>query len=199
MIADRIVSIYVRLFRLIYAHRFKRFGRKVFVIFPNRIEGFERISLGNSVYIASNTYLCASPHTGATNCQLDIGDGTMIGRNNYIYATKKINIGRNVLTAPGVYISDNTHEYKNPLEPIQCQPVKQLQEVTIGEGAWLGYNVCIIGANVGKQSVIGANAVVTRDIPDHCVAVGVPAKIIRRYDHALKIWRSTDLNGLFFD
>ena len=54
--------------------------------------------------------------------------------------------------------------------------------VEIGDGTWIGENVCIIGASIGKQCVIGANSVVLKDIPDYCVAVGLPAKVIKKYN-----------------
>jgi acetyltransferase-like isoleucine patch superfamily enzyme len=60
--------------------------------------------------------------------------------------------------------------------------------VTIGDGAWIGENACVIGASVGKNAVIGANAVVTQDVPDFSVAVGVPARIIKRYNPSSQCW-----------
>lgn len=60
----------------------------------------------------------------------------------------------------------------------------------IGNVAWIGENVCIIGASVGKNSVIGANSVVTRDIPDFCVAVGSPARVIKKFDFSDECWKS---------
>ena len=85
-----------------------------------------------------------------------------------------------MLTANNVYISDNSHDYENTEVPIISQPVKFKKRVQIGSGSWIGENVSIIGANVGKNSVIVANSVVTSDIPDYSVAVGAPAKVIKR-------------------
>ena len=74
-----------------------------------------------------------------------------------------------------------------------------MKNITISDGAWLGENVCIIGANIGKNVVVGANSVVTHDIPDYCVAVGSPAYIIKRYDFERKEWRKTDKEGCFIE
>jgi acetyltransferase-like isoleucine patch superfamily enzyme len=63
----------------------------------------------------------------------------------------------------------------------------------IGDGSWIGENACIIGAHVGKNCVIGANAVVTSDIPDYSVAVGVPAVVIKRFDAPSKMWISSKI------
>ena len=93
-----------------------------------------------------------------------------------------------MLTANNVYISDNIHGYEDITRPVIRQPVKYKRSVEIGSGAWIGENACIIGANVGKNSVIGANAIVTSDIPDYAIAVGIPAKVIKKYDLILKRW-----------
>ena len=60
----------------------------------------------------------------------------------------------------------------------------------IGNGAWIGEKVDIIGASVRNNSVIGANSVVTRDIPDFCVAVGSPSRVIKKYDFSDECWKS---------
>lgn len=62
-------------------------------------------------------------------------------------------------------------------------------KVIIGEGSWLGTNVVVVGkVRIGKHCVIGANSVVTKDIPDYSVAVGIPAKVIKKYDFANEEW-----------
>jgi len=68
------------------------------------------------------------------------------------------------------------------------QRVRFKREVKIGEGSWIGESACIIGARVGKNCVIGANAVVTSDIPDYSVAVGVPAVVIKQFNQQVKKW-----------
>jgi acetyltransferase-like isoleucine patch superfamily enzyme len=191
------VSIYVRFFRLAFGYRFRRFGRNVYFIFPAGVDGAKNIELGDDVYIAYKTFLAALPHTGHPACVLSIGSGSRIGRFNHIYATQSVVIGANVLTANNVYISDNLHGYKDPSIPISQQPILQNGTVEIGEGSWLGHNAVVLGAHIGKQCVIGANAVVTSNIPDHCVAVGVPAVIIQRFDHTTQTWRRTSADGSF--
>ncbi len=68
------------------------------------------------------------------------------------------------------------------------QGVTQKRDVVIGNGSWIGEHVCIIGASIGRHCVIGANSVVTRDIPDYSVAVGSPAIVIKKYDFNLNKW-----------
>lgn len=177
----------------------KQLGSRSRIVHPLKIYGASNISIGNRVTIEYKTWLAAYPHTGVVNCSLIIEDGSQIGNFNHIYATSKIHIGKKVLTADKVYISDNSHAYDNVDMPINDQGIKQLQEVIIGDGAWLGENVCVIGANVGKGSVIGANSVVTKNIPDFCIAVGAPARIIKRYNFESKNWLKTTPEGEFIN
>ncbi len=171
-------------------------GRGSKLIKPTLTEG-KRIFIGSKVYVNLNAWLASVPLTGDTNCKLIIGDGTYIGRFSHIYATSKIEIGKKVLMADKVYISDNLHSYENINMPVIDQPVKQASPVLIADGAWLGENVCVIGASVGKNSIVGANSVVTKDIPDHCVAIGSPAIIIKRYNFDNQQWQKTDKDGQF--
>ncbi len=175
-------------FWLINKGRFAGFGSHSRLEKPLRVEGIESISIGGNVMIHEGIWLAAKPLTGSV--KLVIEDGATLGHYNHIFATQSIVIEKDVLTADKVYISDNLHGYEDINTPIIKQPIKQCKPVVIGEGSWIGEHVCVIGAKIGKHCVIGANAVVTKDIPDYCVAVGVPAKVIKRYDSLSKMWVS---------
>lgn len=162
------------------------------ILSPLRLDGMSNIRIGKNTIIQYKTWLAALPLTGEKTSTLDIGDGVVIGNFNHIYATQKIVIEDNVLTADKVYISDNLHGYKNINLPIVKQPVEQNGVVIIGRGSWLGENVCVLGSKIGKHCVVGANAVVTKDIPDYSVAVGIPARVIRRYNFSTQQWESID-------
>lgn len=166
--------------------RFGYFGKKSRIYKPVQADGLENIFIEDNVVVHEGSWLAARPISG--KCKLEIKSGTTLGHFNHIYATKSIIIEKNVLTADKVYISDNLHNYEDVSMPVIKQPIKQCSPVVIGEGSWLGENVCIIGASVGKHCVVGANSVVTKDIPDFCVVVGVPAHIIKRYDAEKKEW-----------
>lgn len=171
-----------------YRSTFGNFGKQSIIDSPLRINGSNNIYIGNNVFVQYKTWLAAEPLTGENNCRLIIEDGCTIGHFNHIYATKSIILHKNVLTADKVYISDNLHGYEDVNMPVKTQPIVQNGTVEIGEGSWLGENVCVLGAHVGKHCVIGSNSVVTRDIPDFCVAVGAPARIVKRYDFEIKKW-----------
>jgi len=163
---------------------------------PLKVEGYNNICLGKKVIIGKYTWLAAIALTGK-EVTLEIDDGAVIGNFNHIYATRKIVIGKNVLTADKVYISDNLHQYERTDLAILNQPIKQLEDVYIGEGTWIGENVCILGSSIGRNCVVGANSVVNKNIPDYCVVVGSPAKIIKRYCFTDNVWKKTDNNGDF--
>lgn len=183
-----ILSIPRRLFcAAYYKLRFANFGWTSEIISPLHLDGKRRIAIGNHVHIQYKSWLASNPVGGGIS-ELVIEDGCTIGHFNHIYATKRIVLRKDVLTADKVYISDNMHGYEDVGTTILRQPVVQRNTVEIGEGSWLGENVSVIGANVGKHCVIGANSVVTHDIPDYSVAVGSPAKVIKRYDFGLRKW-----------
>ncbi len=177
-----------------YRIRFGKIGIKSRLDSLRNIDGGKNIFLGN-VSIGYKTWLAAMPLTGEKKCKLIIEDGCSIGNFNHIYATHLIHIKKNVLTADRVYISDNVHGYMNIKTPIIEQPIVQKKDVEIGEGSWLGENVCVIGCSIGKNCVVGANSVVTHNLPDYSVAVGSPAIILKRYDRSTSSWRKTDRSG----
>lgn len=190
--------IYLLRYTLLYKIQFGFFDMKATIIKPLSIDCPKNIFIGNA-HIGNMTWLAAVPLTGENECKLVIKDGCFIGHFNHIYATGKIVIENDVLTADKVYISDNLHRYEDIGNPIHKQPIKQNGHVTIGEGSWLGENVCVLGASVGKHCVIGANSVVTHNIPDYCVAVGSPAIIIKRYNFESQLWEKTDKHGNFVE
>jgi len=154
---------------------------------PFRIDGGKQLLIGKSVVFQSGTWLfCGS--TVNSHGRLEIGENCSFGYRNHITCVGQVIIGSNVMTANNVYISDNSHSYQDPHLPIMFQPVIFTKKVEIGAGSWIGENVSILGANIGKNSVIGANSVVTSDIPDFCVAAGIPAKVIKRYNHESRKW-----------
>lgn len=168
--------------------RFSKLGSRSYIYNALRIDGARNICIGSKVFIGYKSWLASVPLTNGKESSLIIGDGCRIGNFNHIFATTLIRIEKNVLTADKVYISDNLHGYEDIYTPILHQKIRQIGTVEIGEGTWIGENACIIGTKIGKNCVIGANSVVTKNIPDYCVAVGAPAKIIKRYNEKSKTW-----------
>jgi acetyltransferase-like isoleucine patch superfamily enzyme len=89
-----------------------------------------------------------------------------------------------------VAIFDIFHPYEDPDTPIVRQQLRTAP-VEIGDDCLIGYGVVIQpGVRIGRHCIIGANSVVTKSIPDFCVAVGSPARIIRRYNTASRTWET---------
>lgn len=185
----RLIRIPIKLTKyLYYKKKLGQFSWQSSIHNPLRIDGGKNIEIGEGVIVKYKSWLAALPLTGEKEPRLILEDGCVIGHFNHIFATKRIVLHKNVLTADKVYISDNVHNYEDINIPILNQPIRQNGIVEIGEGSWLGENVCVIGASVGKHSIIGANSVVTNNIPDYSVAVGAPAKVIKQFDHKTNKW-----------
>jgi lipopolysaccharide O-acetyltransferase len=158
---------------------FAQFGRGSVLEPPCRLSGEGRIAVGRDVYVGGGSWLLALPGTGR-GAFLEIGDGTQIAGGCTLSAARSVRLGRAVLLARGVYVSDHRHAFDDPDVPVLAQGITGIGPVVIGDGAWLGEHVVVCpGVQIGKGAVIGANAVVLHDVPDHAVAVGAPARVVR--------------------
>jgi acetyltransferase-like isoleucine patch superfamily enzyme len=116
--------------------------------------------------------------------ELRIGDNTSFEQNVHIICHNRVTIGSNVTVAPHCSIMDTSHSFEQADEHTKIGNLVDDDDATveIGDGCWIGIGATILrNVKIGKRSVIGAHSVVRSDIPDGCIAAGVPAKIIRRY------------------
>lgn len=173
----------------LYAASFGKVGKRSLVYRPIQIDGRRSLFIEDDVYIAQYAWLMGNKKRDEA---LRIKSGTTLGHYAHIVAIESVVIESNVLIADNVFISDCTHSYENIGIPVIRQDVKILSSVIIGEGSWLGENVCVCGASIGKHCVIGANSVVTTDIPDYCVAVGSPARVVKKYDFEKNEWKKEE-------
>jgi acetyltransferase-like isoleucine patch superfamily enzyme len=167
--------------------RFGSFGDGSVICFPmTALMNEEYIHIGSGTMIGPYVSLSAGMVPGQqclTPSVVTIGDRCLIGRGSGIVGHLDIVIGDDVWTGPNVYITDQNHGYDDPTEPIsrQAQPERP---VRIGSGSWLGHGVVVLpGATIGRHVVVGANSVVTGDIPDFSVAVGAPARVVASIAH----------------
>jgi acetyltransferase-like isoleucine patch superfamily enzyme len=94
-----------------------------------------------------------------------------------------VRLGRKVLLARNVYISDHSHAFADVTRAVLDQGITKVEPVEIGDGAWLGQNVVVgPGVRIGRGAVVGANSVVLEDVPDYAVAVGAPARVVRELE-----------------
>ncbi len=175
------------LYYLLNFFNFNKLNFRAIVFFSVRVQGKKYISIGRNSIVQRGGWLLALKIDDSIP-KLEIGDNCAIGDYCHITAVRKVKFEDDVLLANNVYISDNLHGYENINIPILNQEVIFKKEVIIGSGSWIGENVCIIGASVGRNSVIGCNSVVTKDIDDYCIAVGSPARVIKRFDFNTRQW-----------
>ena len=137
-----------------------------------------RVAIGSGVWVGAGVWLHVLEDGEGT--AIRIGDRTSIAGNVTLAAAVSVTLGRSVLLARGVYIADHSHRFQDVGTPVIHQGIDKLASVEIADGAWLGENVVVNpGVRVGRNAVVGANSVVTRDVPDRSVAVGVPARVVR--------------------
>jgi len=168
-------------FSVLAGGAFADFGTRSVLQPPLRVSGEDRIAVGSDVFVGAGSWLqvLAEAPDGVV---IAIGEGTSIAGNCVLSAAVSIRLGEKVLIARGAYISDHTHAYEDPSRAVLEQGIDRVAPVEIGDGAWLGENAVVCpGVRIGRGAVIGANAVVLEDVPDHALAVGVPAKVVRRF------------------
>lgn len=175
---------------------------------PRTIRGSERMTVGNHVFIGPECNIRAVTKTGRSTQHPDgghaeqtftpkivIGDRVSITSRLQLAAYKEVTIEEDVLIASNVFISDALHAYGRVDVPYRYQGFTGVSPIRIRRGCWIGQNVVIMpGVTVGEMSIVGANSVVTRSIPDRCIAVGAPARVIKRWDEEARCWVSVGLS-----
>lgn len=144
-----------------------------------------QIILGEAAYVGRHAWInINSPHA-----RLRIGDGSVIGNDLTVTCGELVEVGRGVLMSARVSLLDQLHDYEEWLGPALrgetdsprfSWAMTPARPVRVGDGSWLGIGVAVLpGVTIGRGCVVGANAVVTRDVPDYSIAVGVPARVLR--------------------
>jgi acetyltransferase-like isoleucine patch superfamily enzyme len=162
--------------------------------FPNvtfgpgvQVLGMKNIRIGRGACIGQDTWLNVCIRDDLVRMQ--IGTAVLIGRRGVVNTAGHLEIGDYTITGPNVYIGDADHDYRNIQVPILAGGVTDGRCVVVEENCWLAMNSVVSGyLTVGRGSVIGANSVLTRDVPPFSVVVGNPARIVKMYDPSCKTW-----------
>lgn len=166
---------------------FRKFGKNSFIEYSCLFKGLEYITIGQNVSISENGIITAWKFKNKSNPEIVLGNNVSIGENCHITAINKIIIGNDVLMGKMITITDNSHGYCNNFEELMLHPSKRevfsKGPVIIKDRVWIGDKATILPAvTIGEGSIVGANSVVTKDIPDFCIVAGIPAKVIRKLE-----------------
>ena len=170
-------------------------GRNVSFHFTSQLDRqrASRISLGNSVSLRKDAWLNVATDDPTGEPVIVLDDNCHIGYGSIISARNRIHLEHDVLVGQSVLIVDHNHNYEDIMVPVVKQGINDGGKIRIGQGSWIGHGAAIIcpkgELTIGRNCVISVNSVVTRSIPDYCVVVGIPARIIRQYDPETKTWR----------
>lgn len=162
--------------------------------FPIDIRNRHLIDFGNGLTTGVGCRIEAYDVDKDYKKKICFGKNVQINDFVHIAAGKRVNIGNNVLIASKVYISDINHGFYNGLNPDSPYILPSLRRlhsnvVEIEDNVWIGESVTILpGVKIGFGSIIGANSIVTRNVPAKSIVVGNPAKIIKSYNDSTKVW-----------
>jgi acetyltransferase-like isoleucine patch superfamily enzyme len=177
-----------------YTYPFCTFGTGTVVHHSCEIKksASREISLGSDVYVGPHVWLNVAYGSESSSPKIVIGTGCQIGRRSTISSRNEIILEANVLLAPSVLIMDHNHEFSNTEMPIHSQGLTAGGRIVIGRNSWLGHGAVVICSRndliLGRNSVVAANAVVTRSFPDFSVVAGNPAKLVRKFDQEVGRW-----------
>jgi len=135
-----------------------------------------RLEVGPWVHLEPHVWL-----TAPGDARIRIGAGTFLNLGVMVAALELVEIGAHCMVANGCFISDAQHRYDNLSQPLTWQGFRSRGPTIIADNCWLGAHVVVAGGvRIGERCVVGANAVVTSDLPPRSIAVGVPAQVIGR-------------------
>jgi acetyltransferase-like isoleucine patch superfamily enzyme len=138
-----------------------------------------RLELGEHVLFEPGVWL-----TGGAPAQIRIGTGSFLNLGVMVAAMGLVEIGAHCMFANGCFITDADHRFDDPELPVPYQGFSTKGPTRVGDNVWCGANVVITsGVTIGDRCVIGANSVVTRDLPAHSIAVGSPARVIKAIEY----------------
>ncbi|MBO0767780.1 MAG: acyltransferase [Solirubrobacterales bacterium] len=134
-----------------------------------------RLELGEHVLFEPDVWI-----TAAQEARIGIGGGSFLNIGVMLAAQQEVVIGAHCMLANGCLVTDADHRFDDPDKPVPWQGFTSKGPTKLGDNVWLGAHVVVTsGVSIGERCVIGANSVVTHDIPAFSVAAGAPAKVLR--------------------
>lgn len=181
----KVRKIYWHILSYKYKFKFEHFGKYSYIaptLFIDKNHGV--ISTGEKLRIQPRMRMELLDESAS----ITIGSNVSIGQNFHIISGGKLEIGNNVTISGSVFITNIDHSYQTINVPILNQELS-IKETEIGDNCFIGYGAAIqAGTKLGKQCIVGTNAVVRGNFPDYCVIVGAPARVIKKYNEDTKRW-----------
>lgn len=179
--------------------------KDVMIQLPREISDAHKIFMGDGVKLGAGSVLkpkLANPgswlehpegkHVSQTfNPVIRIGNRVTATASLQITAFENVTIEDDVMFAANVFIADGLHAFENANVPYKYQGIFRIAPIVIKRGAWIGQNVVIMpGVTIGELAIIGANSVVTKDVPARTIAVGSPARVTREWNDETNSWQA---------
>jgi acetyltransferase-like isoleucine patch superfamily enzyme len=158
--------------------------RRAFARWPvhgNLLEAFRegRLEVGEHTLLEPHVWL-----TAPDDARIRIGSGTFLNVAVMVASVELVEIGDHCMFANGCFITDGAHRFDDASRPVPWQGFTTKGPTRVEDNVWCGANVVVTsGVTIGERCVIGANSVVTRDIPAFSVAAGIPARVLRPIDY----------------
>lgn len=172
-----------------YKTQFESFGRDAHIWYPNLVLSRNLISIGDSSQILANSRIQCYPQKGLPDPHIRIGEHCYLGYYLSILAGADVIIDDWVLMASYVLITTETHGTDPESDIAYMDQPLSVAPVHIKSGTWLGEKVMVMpGVTIGEKCIVGAGSIVTKSIPDYCMAVGNPAKVIKKYNFNTHSW-----------
>ncbi len=190
-----IKKVYYKLLYLLKKQKYKNIGKKTYIDKSVHIIGLKNIRIGSNNIISDDTWLNVNDRTDG-KIGIEIGNNCYIGKRNFFNSSAKITLKDYFMSGINCSLLGSDHLIDEPLKPYIHTGTTNDTSIYIGTNVWFGANVTVIGdVKIGHGSIIGANSLVLKDIPPFSIAVGNPAKVIKRYDFDNKKW-TTEFENL---
>jgi acetyltransferase-like isoleucine patch superfamily enzyme len=158
--------------------------RRAFVRWPvhgNVLEALRegRLEIGPHALLEPGVWI-----TAPGEARVRIGAGTFLNLGVMVASLSLVEIGDHCMLANGCYVTDSSHRFDDPVRPVPWQGFTSKGPTRIGDNVWCGVNAVVTsGVTIGERAVIGANSVVTGDIPPRTIAAGTPARVLREVEY----------------
>jgi acetyltransferase-like isoleucine patch superfamily enzyme len=142
-----------------------------------------RLEVGAGTLLEPNVWI-----TAPAPARIRIGEGTFLNIGVMVASVALVEIGSHCMLANGCFVTDGSHRFDDPGRPVTWQGFTSKGPTRIGDNVWCGANVVVTsGVTIGERSVIGANSVVTTDVPPRSIAAGAPARVLRTIEFAAPV------------